>query len=183
MRGGAGLLRRKGKEVTLQECNVANPLGDSLTLKLLLSFPAVKMCLSWLLSFKVLADFMGRIDELCDERGHIEDLYSELNKWSFESKLPPQSCPLHYVSSLVNTVLSVDSSSVMIPYFRLGRGHPSPLNASFRHLSCAFHYGLFMKSFNKHLLNNCYVPGTVFDTRDTARNTIGSIIVFMRFSF
>lgn len=39
------------------------------------------------LSFKVLADFMGRLDELCDERGRIEDLYSELNKWSFESKL------------------------------------------------------------------------------------------------
>ena len=39
------------------------------------------------LSFKVLADFMGRIDELCDERGRIEDLYTELNKWSFESKL------------------------------------------------------------------------------------------------
>nr|XP_037838559.1 1,25-dihydroxyvitamin D(3) 24-hydroxylase, mitochondrial isoform X2 [Chlorocebus sabaeus] len=35
---------------------------------------------------EVLADFMGRIDELCDERGHIEDLYSELNKWSFEIK-------------------------------------------------------------------------------------------------
>ncbi|XP_023576495.1 1,25-dihydroxyvitamin D(3) 24-hydroxylase, mitochondrial [Octodon degus] len=34
---------------------------------------------------EVLADFMGRIDELCDERGHIGDLYSELNKWSFES--------------------------------------------------------------------------------------------------
>uniref|UniRef100_A0A3Q2I9J1 Cytochrome P450 family 24 subfamily A member 1 n=1 Tax=Equus caballus TaxID=9796 RepID=A0A3Q2I9J1_HORSE len=34
---------------------------------------------------EVLADFVGRIDELCDERGHIEDLYSELNKWSFES--------------------------------------------------------------------------------------------------
>lgn len=30
---------------------------------------------------------MGRIDELCDERGRIEDLYTELNKWSFESKL------------------------------------------------------------------------------------------------
>lgn len=29
---------------------------------------------------------MGRIDELCDERGR-EDLYTELNKWSFESKL------------------------------------------------------------------------------------------------
>ncbi|VFV42911.1 cytochrome family [Lynx pardinus] len=28
---------------------------------------------------------MGRIDELCDERGRIEGLYSELNKWSFES--------------------------------------------------------------------------------------------------
>ncbi|XP_036179000.1 1,25-dihydroxyvitamin D(3) 24-hydroxylase, mitochondrial isoform X4 [Myotis myotis] len=34
---------------------------------------------------EVLADFMGRLDELCDERGHIGDLYSELNKWSFES--------------------------------------------------------------------------------------------------
>ncbi|XP_005392339.1 PREDICTED: 1,25-dihydroxyvitamin D(3) 24-hydroxylase, mitochondrial [Chinchilla lanigera] len=34
---------------------------------------------------EVLADFMGRIDELLDERGHIADLYSELNKWSFES--------------------------------------------------------------------------------------------------
>ncbi|XP_069352260.1 1,25-dihydroxyvitamin D(3) 24-hydroxylase, mitochondrial isoform X2 [Eulemur rufifrons] len=34
---------------------------------------------------EVLADFMVRLDELCDERGHIEDLYSELNKWSFES--------------------------------------------------------------------------------------------------
>uniref|UniRef100_A0A4X1UJX4 Cytochrome P450 family 24 subfamily A member 1 n=2 Tax=Sus scrofa TaxID=9823 RepID=A0A4X1UJX4_PIG len=34
---------------------------------------------------EVLADFMSRIDELCDERGCIEDLYSELNKWSFES--------------------------------------------------------------------------------------------------
>uniref|UniRef100_A0A2K5RXC7 Cytochrome P450 family 24 subfamily A member 1 n=1 Tax=Cebus imitator TaxID=2715852 RepID=A0A2K5RXC7_CEBIM len=34
---------------------------------------------------EVLADFMGRIDELCDEKGHIEDLYSELNKWSLES--------------------------------------------------------------------------------------------------
>ncbi|XP_065749384.1 1,25-dihydroxyvitamin D(3) 24-hydroxylase, mitochondrial [Phocoena phocoena] len=34
---------------------------------------------------EVLADFTGRISELCDERGCIEDLYSELNKWSFES--------------------------------------------------------------------------------------------------
>ncbi|EPQ05180.1 1,25-dihydroxyvitamin D(3) 24-hydroxylase, mitochondrial [Myotis brandtii] len=34
---------------------------------------------------EVLADFMGRLDELCDKRGHIGDLYSELNKWSFES--------------------------------------------------------------------------------------------------
>ena len=50
-------------------------------------FPLMtEMCLLWFLSFKVLADFMGRIDELCDERGRIEGLYSELNKWSFESK-------------------------------------------------------------------------------------------------
>ncbi|XP_036989578.2 1,25-dihydroxyvitamin D(3) 24-hydroxylase, mitochondrial isoform X2 [Artibeus jamaicensis] len=34
---------------------------------------------------EVMADFMGRMDELCNERGHIEDLYGELNKWSFES--------------------------------------------------------------------------------------------------
>ncbi|XP_006839232.1 PREDICTED: 1,25-dihydroxyvitamin D(3) 24-hydroxylase, mitochondrial-like isoform X2 [Chrysochloris asiatica] len=34
---------------------------------------------------EVLADFMSRMEELCDERGRIEDLYSELNKWSFES--------------------------------------------------------------------------------------------------
>ncbi|XP_055452258.1 1,25-dihydroxyvitamin D(3) 24-hydroxylase, mitochondrial isoform X2 [Psammomys obesus] len=34
---------------------------------------------------EVLADFMGRMDELCDEGGRIKDLYSELNKWSFES--------------------------------------------------------------------------------------------------
>lgn len=37
--------------------------------------------------FKVLADFMVRLDELCDEQGHIADVYTELNKWSFESKL------------------------------------------------------------------------------------------------
>ncbi|KAK2110186.1 hypothetical protein P7K49_009932 [Saguinus oedipus] len=43
---------------------------------------------------EVLADFMGRIDELCDEKGRIEDLYSELNKWSLESELPLQSCSL-----------------------------------------------------------------------------------------
>lgn len=56
------------------------------------------MCLLWFLSLKVLADFMGRIDELCDERGHIEDLYSELNKWSFESKLSSQSCSFGFAS-------------------------------------------------------------------------------------
>ncbi|XP_019496469.1 PREDICTED: 1,25-dihydroxyvitamin D(3) 24-hydroxylase, mitochondrial [Hipposideros armiger] len=47
---------------------------------------------------EVLADFMGRIDELCDERGHIEDLYSELNKWSFESKLSSQPCSFDFAS-------------------------------------------------------------------------------------
>lgn len=41
---------------------------------------------------------MGRIDELCDERGRVEDLYTELNKWSFESKLS---------SGLVRLVLQV----------------------------------------------------------------------------
>ncbi|XP_020839914.1 1,25-dihydroxyvitamin D(3) 24-hydroxylase, mitochondrial [Phascolarctos cinereus] len=34
---------------------------------------------------EVLVDFMKRIDDLCNENGQIEDLYSELNKWSFES--------------------------------------------------------------------------------------------------
>ncbi|XP_042555185.1 1,25-dihydroxyvitamin D(3) 24-hydroxylase, mitochondrial [Dipodomys spectabilis] len=34
---------------------------------------------------EVLADLMSRIDELSDATGHIEDLYKELNKWSFES--------------------------------------------------------------------------------------------------
>nr|XP_004663909.1 1,25-dihydroxyvitamin D(3) 24-hydroxylase, mitochondrial [Jaculus jaculus] len=34
---------------------------------------------------EVLADFMRRTDELCDERGRIQDLHGELNKWSFES--------------------------------------------------------------------------------------------------
>uniref|UniRef100_A0A8D2AFJ6 Cytochrome P450 family 24 subfamily A member 1 n=1 Tax=Sciurus vulgaris TaxID=55149 RepID=A0A8D2AFJ6_SCIVU len=34
---------------------------------------------------EVLADFVGRIDELRDERGRVEDLYRELNRWSFES--------------------------------------------------------------------------------------------------
>uniref|UniRef100_A0A8D0BJT3 Cytochrome P450 family 24 subfamily A member 1 n=1 Tax=Salvator merianae TaxID=96440 RepID=A0A8D0BJT3_SALMN len=34
---------------------------------------------------EVLADFMHRMDTLCNEKGEIEDLYSELNKWSFES--------------------------------------------------------------------------------------------------
>lgn len=43
-----------------------------------------------LLSCKVLADFMGRLDELRDGRGRVEHLYAQLNKWSFESKL----CPL-----------------------------------------------------------------------------------------
>ncbi|XP_036101589.1 1,25-dihydroxyvitamin D(3) 24-hydroxylase, mitochondrial isoform X2 [Molossus molossus] len=34
---------------------------------------------------EVLADFMGRLDELRDGRGHVDDLYGQLNKWSFES--------------------------------------------------------------------------------------------------
>lgn len=32
---------------------------------------------------------MGRLDELRDGRGRVEDLYAQLNKWSFESKLCP----------------------------------------------------------------------------------------------
>lgn len=34
---------------------------------------------------EVLVDFLHRIDTLCNKNGEIEDLYSELNKWSFES--------------------------------------------------------------------------------------------------
>ncbi|XP_062976573.1 1,25-dihydroxyvitamin D(3) 24-hydroxylase, mitochondrial [Elgaria multicarinata webbii] len=34
---------------------------------------------------EVLGDFMHRMDTLCNKNGEIEDLYSELNKWSFES--------------------------------------------------------------------------------------------------
>uniref|UniRef100_H0VG30 Cytochrome P450 family 24 subfamily A member 1 n=1 Tax=Cavia porcellus TaxID=10141 RepID=H0VG30_CAVPO len=45
---------------------------------------------------EVLADFMDRIDELRDGRGHIEGLYSELNKWSFESKLFAQTHALGF---------------------------------------------------------------------------------------
>ncbi|XP_030389097.1 1,25-dihydroxyvitamin D(3) 24-hydroxylase, mitochondrial isoform X3 [Gopherus evgoodei] len=34
---------------------------------------------------EVLVDFMHRIDDLCNHNGEIEDIYSEFNKWSFES--------------------------------------------------------------------------------------------------
>ncbi|XP_067410737.1 1,25-dihydroxyvitamin D(3) 24-hydroxylase, mitochondrial isoform X2 [Emydura macquarii macquarii] len=34
---------------------------------------------------EVLVDFINRIDDLCNHKGEIEDLYSEFNKWSFES--------------------------------------------------------------------------------------------------
>ncbi|KAM5246231.1 1,25-dihydroxyvitamin D(3) 24-hydroxylase, mitochondrial [Ctenodactylus gundi] len=34
---------------------------------------------------EVLADFMGRMDDLRNDQGQVEDLYGELNKWSFES--------------------------------------------------------------------------------------------------
>ncbi|XP_058706591.1 1,25-dihydroxyvitamin D(3) 24-hydroxylase, mitochondrial [Poecile atricapillus] len=34
---------------------------------------------------EVLEDFMYRIDEICDHNGQMEDVYSEFNKWSFES--------------------------------------------------------------------------------------------------
>lgn len=74
-------------------------------------FPSLaEKSLLCLLSFKVLADFVDRTDELCDERGHIEDLYSELNKWSFESK---------FCSFALQVILrikhgSVDNSAVII---------------------------------------------------------------------
>ncbi|CAM4642887.1 1,25-dihydroxyvitamin D(3) 24-hydroxylase, mitochondrial [Caretta caretta] len=34
---------------------------------------------------EVLVDFMHRIDDLCNHNGEIENIYSEFNKWSFES--------------------------------------------------------------------------------------------------
>uniref|UniRef100_A0A8C6ZMP0 1,25-dihydroxyvitamin D(3) 24-hydroxylase, mitochondrial n=1 Tax=Nothoprocta perdicaria TaxID=30464 RepID=A0A8C6ZMP0_NOTPE len=34
---------------------------------------------------EVLEDFMYRMDDLCNQNGQIEDVYSEINKWSFES--------------------------------------------------------------------------------------------------
>ncbi|POI28661.1 hypothetical protein CIB84_007589 [Bambusicola thoracicus] len=34
---------------------------------------------------EVLEDFMHRIDEICNHNGQMEDVYSEFNKWSFES--------------------------------------------------------------------------------------------------
>uniref|UniRef100_A0A8C4JAX2 1,25-dihydroxyvitamin D(3) 24-hydroxylase, mitochondrial n=1 Tax=Dromaius novaehollandiae TaxID=8790 RepID=A0A8C4JAX2_DRONO len=34
---------------------------------------------------EVLEDFMYRMDDLCNHNGQIEDVYSEFNKWSFES--------------------------------------------------------------------------------------------------
>jgi len=36
---------------------------------------------------QVLEDFMHRIDDVCNHSGQLEDVYSEFNKWSFESKL------------------------------------------------------------------------------------------------
>lgn len=45
---------------------------------------------------------MGRLDELCDERGHVADLYSELNKWSFESKWSPPSPSSDFASDFAD---------------------------------------------------------------------------------
>lgn len=82
---------------------------------------------------------MGRIDELCDERGHIEDLYSELNKWSFESKLSSQSCSFDFAS---------DFADKMWLYGQLFCDHILTVQKRpwqpFRHLSYASHYGLFI---------------------------------------
>lgn len=61
----------------------------------------------WFLSLQVLADFMGRLDELCDERGHIGDLYSELNKWSFESKWSPRSRPFDLARDSANKLTTL----------------------------------------------------------------------------
>ena len=122
-----------------------------MSFKVLFSFNGFKMCLLRLFSLKVLADFMGRIDELCDERGHIEDLYSELNKWSFESKLSSQTCSLILQVILWIKHGSFDNSFVNRHYCCLGKGQSSPFNASFRCLSYALNYGLLMS----HTTNIC----------------------------
>lgn len=46
---------------------------------------------------------MCRIDEVCNHNGQMEDVYSEFNKWSFESKsffffLPENS--MHFVPAV-----------------------------------------------------------------------------------
>lgn len=35
---------------------------------------------------------MYRIDEICDHNGQMEDVYSEFNKWSFESEWDLSEC-------------------------------------------------------------------------------------------
>lgn len=96
-----------------------------------------EMYLVWFLSLKVLADFMGRIDELCDERGQIEDLYSELNKWSFESKSSSRSCSFDFLAALsmppLQTDTVADSEGPFVQSF-----------LAFGHSSYALHCGLLM---------------------------------------
>lgn len=74
---------------------------------------------------------MGRLDELCDERGHIGDLYSELNKWSFESKWSPRSRPFDFASDSEDKTWlceQVDNSLESCTILS-GKGHSSRLNA------------------------------------------------------
>lgn len=69
---------------------------------------------SFFLSVKVLADFLNRIDEV-HVNGKINDLYLELNKWSFESKF------IFYITCFLNIYLQLIRCMLvylMIKYFR-----------------------------------------------------------------
>lgn len=79
---------------------------------------------------------MGRIDELSDERGQIEDFYSELNKWSFESKSSSR-CSFDFLVALsmppLQTYTVADSKG---PFVQSSH--------AFGHSSDALHCGLLM---------------------------------------
>lgn len=42
---------------------------------------------------------MHRIDDVCNHNGQMEDVYSEFNKWSFESKLVLPDSNMNFVLS------------------------------------------------------------------------------------
>ncbi|XP_010567443.1 PREDICTED: 1,25-dihydroxyvitamin D(3) 24-hydroxylase, mitochondrial-like [Haliaeetus leucocephalus] len=55
---------------------------------------------------EVLEDFMYRIDDVCNHNGQMEDVYSEFNKWSFESI-----CLVIYVACKKNSNIIVTYKS------------------------------------------------------------------------